>query len=871
MMNAMGVRGDETSTRALLSGAQAEFVAELGRMCNEYGALLRQAAHQSDEAEAALLRDRACTGLRRQSQRAQGFRLHGIAEELKVIAEKAAVGSDLEALAKSAEDAPRLAWNAAEESLTLTAPDRGFTPAPSSGLRDRSAPIPLPTRGDFRVRVVGSLDVRQWADERTDVTVVDATTRGDLLVVDARAVSADDASGALRDALEPLVVVLGGRDLARTHGAIAVDALAELNGVVELAKSRREVALATSPAPARSGRDLGLELVEELHRALVDGIDPSSAPIAVPLGRDPMIAAALWSAIARIRELVTRRTEGRVRYADTGPDGALALAAELSDEVRTGERRRSGERAHDVSLEGLRALVVDDDEVVTWFIAEQLRAAGMSVTEAYDGATARGLAERERPDVIISDVVMPGLDGLSLGRALRRDVTLGDVPLVLLSWKEDLLRRVRELGGEADGYVRKESDSEHLLATVREALRPRIRLMQRLQKDDTVHGRLDGMTAFTLARLVAEAKPHARLVVRDGRHVFELEFVGGLLAGCTRSGTDGSLLRGRRALASYLGVRSARFEAAPLSRQLPSDTAKAIDTAVEPLVERARASVELVVEGWLSLASVEIDLDLVDSGAPALPGSLKRGLDGLRDGIAPHRLVASGLIEADSLLALMLDLARRGAIVSARDNLGTDKLTQTLERVRERSLVTAPKARFSRPIAVPVPLESLHADASGDENEIPIDLVQQSARIVLDEEPVTTAEPIAPAAFDEAGGADDLAIATPRADQIPLTAGEIAPATADDAAAEGQLARDEDPRDAATLEFAGAAHTVIAQSDVVEPVRHSRPAAPIDVKPRTISWIGFLLALGLIALGGTVASWVAVRHLPSGRVPTAFR
>ena len=74
MMNAMGVRGDESSTRALLSGAQAEFVADLGRMCNEYGALLRQSAQQSDEAEAALLRERACNGLRRQSQRAQGFR-----------------------------------------------------------------------------------------------------------------------------------------------------------------------------------------------------------------------------------------------------------------------------------------------------------------------------------------------------------------------------------------------------------------------------------------------------------------------------------------------------------------------------------------------------------------------------------------------------------------------------------------------------------------------------------------------------------------------------------------------------------------------------------------------------------------------------
>ena len=99
---------------------------------------------------------------------------------------------------------------------------------------------------------------------------------------------------------------------------------------------------------------------------------------------------------------------------------------------------------------------------------------------------------------------MPGMDGLTLGRALRRDVTLGDVPVVLLSWKEDLLRRVRELGTEADGYVRKESDGEHLLAAVREALRPRLRLAARLGKEDVILGRLDGMTAFMTGKLKVE-------------------------------------------------------------------------------------------------------------------------------------------------------------------------------------------------------------------------------------------------------------------------------------------------------------------------------------------------------------------------------
>lgn len=836
MMKAIALRGDEDRTRGPLSGAQAEFVAELGRACPDLAGMLRKSCQQTDPAEALALRERACTGLQRQSQRAHGFRLHDVGEELRVIAEKTRSSDDLLALATATEEAPRLAWAPADDSSSLSAKLAAVTPAPSSGLRDRSAPFELPLRGDFRVRVLGGDVLRAWADQRTDLTPVDESSRGDLLVIDARDGSEVLTTRILQDAMEPLVVVIGNHALARAHGAIAVDTLSELEGIVELSKTRRETALSVTPAPVRSAKDLGLELVEELHRALVDSIEPSSAPVAVPLGRDPMIAAALWSAIARIRELISRRTEGSVRFADTGPEGSLAFAAEFSEVVRPVDRRRTADRAADIRLHGLRAIVVDDDEAVAWFIAEQLRSAGMIVTVAYDGETARGLAESLRPDIVVSDIVMPGLDGLSLGRALRRDVTLGDVPLVLLSWKEDLLRRVRELGSDADGYARKESDGDHLIATVREALRPRLRLAMRLETEATVHGRLDGMTAHSLARIVADRKTSSRVSLRDGRHVFELDFIGGLLAGCTRSGADGSLLRGRRALASYLGVRSARFEVSALSRVSSADTAKPLALAVQPLVERARASVELIAEMWLSLASLEIDLDLVDSGAPALPASFKRGLDGLRDGIAPHRLVASGMIDADDLLALLLDLARRGAIVSARDNLGTDRLLESLARVRGRGQVSAPETRFSRPIVVPIAIDSFD-DVAPQQGDVPT-VVPVTFEVPAEVASEAPQEPLAGSANEDCRP----------------TLPEVSSLFAD---VEGAILA---PSEAA-----------VETASPEVPVAATRMASPILVRPRAISWIGFLLALGLIALGGTVASWLVVRHLPTGHVPTVFR
>src|SRR5690606_24044328 len=127
------------------------------------------------------------------------------------------------------------------------------------------------------------------------------------------------------------------------------------------------------------------------------------------------------------------------------------------------------------SLERCTILVADDDPSITWFLAGVFKAAGATVVEARDGARALELAKHRAPDLVVTDVLMPRLDGFSLCRALKRDVVLRDVPVVLLSWKEDLLQRVRELGADADGYLRKEANAGIIVQRVRELLKRRRR------------------------------------------------------------------------------------------------------------------------------------------------------------------------------------------------------------------------------------------------------------------------------------------------------------------------------------------------------------------------------------------------------------
>jgi CheY-like chemotaxis protein len=115
-------------------------------------------------------------------------------------------------------------------------------------------------------------------------------------------------------------------------------------------------------------------------------------------------------------------------------------------------------------------LIVDDDPVMRTLCAISLNISGLVVREAPDGETALAQARSECPDLVLTDVKMPGLDGFELAEALRDDVRTRQVPLIFLSGETGTGNRARadELGALA--YVTKPFDPSTLASLVEIAL-----------------------------------------------------------------------------------------------------------------------------------------------------------------------------------------------------------------------------------------------------------------------------------------------------------------------------------------------------------------------------------------------------------------
>lgn len=115
-----------------------------------------------------------------------------------------------------------------------------------------------------------------------------------------------------------------------------------------------------------------------------------------------------------------------------------------------------------------KILIVEDEAKIARFVELELRHEGNEVEKALDGRTGLDMALRENYDLILLDVMLPGLNGMEV---LRRIRTEKDVPVIMLTARDAVMDKVSGLDAGADDYITKPFAIEELLARIRVALK----------------------------------------------------------------------------------------------------------------------------------------------------------------------------------------------------------------------------------------------------------------------------------------------------------------------------------------------------------------------------------------------------------------
>jgi CheY-like chemotaxis protein len=315
-------------------------------------------------------------------------------------------------------------------------------------------------------------------------------------------------------------------------------------------------------------------------------------------------------------------------------------------------------------LTGRRVIVADDDPAMMWFLADLFRRAGADVVEARDGRAVLAACREKVPAIVVTDILMPGIDGFELCVALRSDIALRDVPVVLMSWKQDLLDRTRELGASAAAYLVKSEAPETIMKRACDVLSERALLEAKIAGTAELRGRLDGVSVRSLLELVHASMRDARVLVTDAACLYEIEMRGGAPKSATRSGPDGRLRRGEKVLATAIGVRVGRYGVIENHDDIRADIEGDLPRVLDAIVKNARSIRDAVTGSKLDLVErVFVDSDTIEDCLVAAEEHIREIIIRLANGASPRSILEDGSIEVSVLEEVLSDLAARGAIV----------------------------------------------------------------------------------------------------------------------------------------------------------------------------------------------------------------
>lgn len=118
-----------------------------------------------------------------------------------------------------------------------------------------------------------------------------------------------------------------------------------------------------------------------------------------------------------------------------------------------------------------RILVVDDDKKIVRLVRSYLEQEGFQVLTAYDGETALHAIRRDRPDLVVLDLMLPDRDGWEITQRVRRDQNLAGLPIIMLTARVEDTDKIVGLELGADDYIAKPFNPREVVARVRAVLR----------------------------------------------------------------------------------------------------------------------------------------------------------------------------------------------------------------------------------------------------------------------------------------------------------------------------------------------------------------------------------------------------------------
>lgn len=178
-----------------------------------------------------------------------------------------------------------------------------------------------------------------------------------------------------------------------------------------------------------------------------------------------------------IKKLIAASKEGEmVELSDvnSGPSQSQQTLSPLP--LKGGEPESVRKSPFKGDLEGLSILLAEDNDDVAMLICNMLRDEGYNVSRAVDGQEALEMLREELPDMLITDIAMPRMDGLELMRNVRADETMCCLPIVVVSARVEDHERLEGISAGAEVYLAKPFINEELLLIVNKLLEQRKRL-----------------------------------------------------------------------------------------------------------------------------------------------------------------------------------------------------------------------------------------------------------------------------------------------------------------------------------------------------------------------------------------------------------